>query len=150
MSKERALVILKPGVLQRHLVGEVIKRLEMASLKIIGMKLLQMTTQLAEQQYAEHKGKVFYEPLIEYMTSAPVIVMVIEGESAIRVIRKLAGATNPLEALPGTIRGDLALTTKKNVIHASDSPESAAREISIFFKEEEIINYELQNEQWVI
>ncbi len=150
MSIERSLVILKPGVLQRHLVGEVIKRLEMASLKIVGMKLIKISKELAEEQYAEHKGKVFYEPLIEYMTSGPVIVMAVEGENAIHVIRKLAGATNPIDALPGTIRGDYALITKKNVIHASDSRESAQRELALFFKEEEIVEYELPDEQWVI
>ncbi|MCD6123157.1 MAG: nucleoside-diphosphate kinase [Spirochaetales bacterium] len=146
---EKSFVMLKPGVLQRRLVGDVIKRFERCCLKIVAVKLMQISKELAEKHYAEHRGKDFYPSLIEYITSGPVVVMILQGTHAVKVIRKIAGATNPLEALPGTIRGDFALITQKNVIHASDSPESAAREISLFFKEEEIFDYELPNAKWV-
>lgn len=146
---ERSFVMLKPGVLQRRLVGDVLKRFERCCLKIVAIKLMRISEELAEQHYAEHKGKDFYPELIEYITSAPVIAMVLQGTHAIKVIRKIVGATNPIEASPGTVRGDFALTTQKNIVHASDSPESAVREISLFFKEEEIFDYELPNAKWV-
>ena len=146
---ERSFVMLKPGVLQRRLVGDIIKRFERCCLKIVAIKLMRISRELAEQHYAEHRGKDFYPSLIEYIISAPVITMVLQGTHAVRIIRKIAGVTNPLEALPGTIRGDFALTTQKNIVHASDSPESALREISLFFKEEEIFDYELPNAKWV-
>ncbi|NOY08865.1 MAG: nucleoside-diphosphate kinase [Spirochaetes bacterium] len=146
---ERSFVMLKPGVLQRRLVGVIIDRFERSCLKIVAIKLMRISRELAEKHYAEHKGKDFYPPLIDYITSAPVIAMVLQGANSIKVIRKITGATNPLDALPGTIRGDYALTTQKNIIHASDSLESAAREISLFFKKEEIIDYELPNAKWV-
>ncbi len=146
---ERSFVMLKPGVLQRRLVGSIIDRFERSCLKIVAIKLMRISRELAEKHYAEHKGKDFYPPLIDYITSAPVIAMVLQGTNSIKVIRKITGATNPLDAMPGTIRGDYALTTQKNIIHASDSQESAAREISLFFKKEEIIDYELPNAKWV-
>ena len=146
---ERSFVMLKPGVLQRRLVGVIIDRFERSCLKIVAIKLMRISRELAVKHYAEHKGKDFYPPLIDYITSAPVIAMVLQGTNSIKVIRKITGATNPLDALPGTIRGDYAMTTQKNIIHASDSQESAAREISLFFKKEEIIDYELPNAKWV-
>lgn len=146
---ERSFVMLKPGVLQRRLVGVIIDRFERSCLKIVAIKLMRISRELAEKHYAEHRGKDFYPPLIDYITSAPVIALVLQGANSIKVIRKITGATNPLDALPGTIRGDYALTTQKNIIHASDSLESAAREISLFFKKEEIIDYELPNAKWV-
>ena len=148
MSYEKTYVMLKPGVLQRRLVGEIIARVEAKSLKLIGLKLIHISRDLAETHYGEHKGKPFYDGLITYITSGPVVAMVVAGETAIGHVRTLAGATKVEEALPGTIRGDFAAVTSKNIIHASDSPESAEREIGLFFKDEEIIDYEDGNAEW--
>ena len=149
MSCERTFVMLKPGTLERRLFGRILERLENCCLKIIALKLMLIPRELAEEHYAEHKEKDFYPPLIDYITSGPVVAMVIEGENSIAKVRKIAGATNPMDALPGTIRGDFALITQKNVIHASDSRESAQREISLFFEETELIDYEVPNEKWI-
>ena len=133
MERERTLFLVKPDAVQRGLAGEIIKRLESRGLKLVGLKLMQVTRPIAEKHYAEHKGKPFFPGLIEYMTSGPVLVMVWEGENIIAAMRTMMGATNPANAAPGTIRGDLATEMQNNVSHGSDSPESAAREISIFF-----------------
>ena len=139
--KERTLVFLKPGAVIRGLMGEIITRIERKGLKITAMKLLRLNKEKAEELYEMHRGKTFFQELVAHVTSGPVLAMVVEGPNAITVMRNLIGKTNPLEAGPGTIRGDYALNVTKNVIHASDSPENAEREIKIFFKEEEIVDY---------
>lgn len=145
---ERSFVMLKPGVINRRICGEVISRLERRGLKLVGLKMMNISPELASQHYAEHKGKGFYNELIEYMTSGPVIAMVWEGYEAIMHIRKTVGATNIKDSLPGTIRGDFCSCTSHNVIHASDSPASAEREIGLFFKPEEIIEWTDEMEKW--
>lgn len=148
MSVERTFTIIKPGTLQRRLVGEIISRFETKGFRVLGMKTMKISTKTAEKHYKEHIGKPFYKPLLEYMTSDPAVVMVLERENAVESLRKLAGSTNPDSAEPGTIRGDYGVTTKKNIVHASDSPESAKREIALFFKEDEIINYPDSLKKW--
>lgn len=148
MAIERTFTIIKPGALQRRLVGEIISRFETKGFRILAMKTMKISVETAEKHYSEHEGKPFYEPLLAYMTSDPAIVMVLERENAVTSLRKLAGATNPDSAEPGTIRGDYGVTTKKNIVHASDSLESAVREISIFFKQDEIINYSDSLKEW--
>jgi nucleoside-diphosphate kinase len=135
---ERTLVFLKPGVLQRRIAGEVISRFERKGLKLAALKMLRMDRAAAESHYAEHRGRDFYDKLVEYTVSAPVIAMVLEGEDAIALVRALVGPTGVLDAPPGTIRGDYAARTRLNIVHASDSPESAEREIPRFFRPEEI------------
>ncbi|NBB91219.1 MAG: nucleoside-diphosphate kinase [Spirochaetes bacterium] len=149
MAYQKTLCILKPGVLQRRIVGELISRIERKGLKIHAMKLMQIPRSVCEEHYAEHKDKPFYESLVGYMTSAPVIAMVVGGEEAIPFLRTVAGKTKPAEAAPGTIRGDFALITQNNIIHAADSPESAAREIALFFDEAEILDYDDPNADWI-
>ena len=139
--KERTLVFLKPGAVIRGLMGEIITRIERKGLKITAMKLLRLNKEKAEELYEMHRGKTFFQELVAHVTSGPVLAMVVEGPNAVTVMRTLIGKTNPLEAGPGTIRGDYALNVTKNVIHASDSPENAEREIRIFFKEEEMVDY---------
>ena len=139
MSLQRTFVMIKPDGVRRNLIGEIISRFEKRGLKIVGMKMVKMDRGTAERLYEEHKGKTFFEDLINYITSGPVVCMVIEGDDVISVIRKMIGNTDPKEAPPGTIRGDYALSKSENVIHASDSEEKAKREISLFFKEEELI-----------
>lgn len=148
MAYEKTFAMLKPGVLQRRLTGQVISRIENKGLKIIALKLMKIDRKLAETHYEEHKEKPFFGDLASYITKAPVVAMVIGGESSISMVRTLCGATKAEAAQPGTIRGDFALVTTMNIIHASDSPESAAREISLFFKPEEIIDYEDPNAGW--
>ncbi len=145
--KERTLVFLKPGAVIRGLMGEIITRIERKGLKITAMKLLRLNKEKAEELYEMHRGKTFFQELVAHVTSGPVLAMVVEGPNAITVMRNLIGKTNPLEAGPGTIRGDYALNVTKNVIHASDSPENAEREIRIFFKEEEIVDYVKPSEE---
>jgi len=139
MAVQRTFVMIKPDGVRRGLIGEIISRFERRGMKIVAMKMVKMDRALAERLYEEHKGKSFFEELISYVTSGPVVAMVIEADEAVSVVRKMIGATDPKEALPGTIRGDYALSKAENIIHASDSPEKAGREISIFFKENEII-----------
>ncbi len=148
MAVERTFALLKPGVLQRRIVGEVISRLERSGFRIIALKMIQVNEDLAETHYGEHKGKPFYPPLVDYMISSPSIAMVLEREDAIASLRKLTGATDPAKAAPGTIRGDYAIVTRRNIIHASDSPESAEREINLFFSSEEIHPFEDGNARW--
>ncbi len=149
MEVERTFVMVKPDGVQRGLIGEVISRLERKGLKIVAMKMLRIPREMAETHYAEHREKPFFDSLVSYITSGPVVAMVVEGKSAISVVRSLVGKTNPVEAEPGTIRGDLALDIGRNVVHASDSPESARREISIFFSDDELIDYTMVDEDWV-
>ena len=148
MAIERTFAIIKPGALQRRLVGDIIARFETKGFRILAMKTMKISLETAEEHYGEHLGKAFYESLLAYMTSDPAIVMVLERENAVTSLRKLAGATNPDSAEPGTIRGDYGVTTKKNIVHASDSLESAVREINLFFKQDEIINYSDSLKDW--
>ncbi|MGQ9601384.1 MAG: nucleoside-diphosphate kinase [Candidatus Bipolaricaulia bacterium] len=145
---ERTFVMLKPDAVQRGLVGELISRLERKGLKLVALKMLRLDRSLAERQYEVHRGKHFFEELIKFVTSSPVVAMVVEGEEAIKAVRKMMGATNPFEAEPGTIRGDFGLDLTKNLIHGSDSVETAAREIALFFRDEELLNYELSSGAW--
>lgn len=147
---ERSLIIVKPDAVQRGLIGEVLRRLEQRGLRFVGLKLMQIDRKLAEQHYAEHRGKPFFEELLEFITSGPVVVGVVEGPRAIEVTRKTMGATDPAKAEPGTIRGDLALTIGQNVIHGSDSPEKAAYEIGLFFREDELVSYERAIDRWIM
>ncbi len=146
---ERTFVMVKPDGVQRGLVGEIISRLERKGLKIVAIKMLKIPMEMAERHYEEHKNKPFFSSLISYITSGPVIAMVVEGKNAVKVVRKLVGATNPAEAEPGTIRGDFGLDLGRNVVHASDSIASAEREIRLFFRDEEILNYERDLDAWV-
>ena len=148
MSVQKTFTMLKPGALQRRIVGDVISRIERKGLKIIALKLMSIPRQLAETHYEEHTEKPFFGDLVEYITSAPVVAMVVEGEEAISIVRLLCGATKVDQAMPGTIRGDYATQTQMNIIHASDSPESSAREIGLFFSEDEILQYEDGNARW--
>ncbi|WP_304224964.1 nucleoside-diphosphate kinase [Gracilinema caldarium] len=146
--KERTFAMLKPGVLQRRIVGEVLSRFERKGLKIVGLKLMQMDRSLVEAHYREHVGKDFYDKLVAYTLSGPVVAMVLEGDGVIATVRRLVGPTDVTNAPPGTIRGDFAYQTRLNIVHASDSPASAEREIGLFFKESEIIDWEDGNERW--
>ena len=138
----------KPGVLNRRLVGQVITRLEHKGLKLVGLKLMQISPELAAQHYAEHKGKDFYDELVSYIISAPVVAMVWQGDDCVVLVRKIVGATKPTEATPGTIRGDFCAHTNHNIIHASDSDASAEREIRLFFADEELIDWNDENALW--
>ncbi len=132
---ERTFVMIKPDGVRKGLVGEVISRFERIGLSILALKLVHLKREEAEKLYAVHKGKSFFEPLVNYVTSGPVVMMVLEGTGAINVVRKVMGATDPQEAQPGTIRGDFALFIEENIVHGSDSKETASREISLFFPE---------------
>jgi nucleoside-diphosphate kinase len=145
---EKTFVMLKPGVLQRRITGEVLSRFERKGFKITALKMLRVDKPLAEAHYAEHRGKGFYEKLLEYTLSGPVVALVLEGDEAVSLVRRLVGLTDVKESLPGTIRGDFAARTRLNIVHASDSPASAEREIALFFKPEEIIGWEDGNERW--
>lgn len=131
--------MVKPDGVQKGLVGEIISRFEKKGLKMVALKIMNITPELAEKHYSEHKGKPFFADLVNFITSGPVVAMVLEGENVIPIVRTMMGATDPQDAAPGTIRGDLALTIDENIIHGSDSLESAKREIGLFFKEEEMI-----------
>src|SRR6478672_1003496 len=150
MSKERTLVIVKPDGVQRGLIGPILSRLEGRGLKIVGLKLVQVSQALAARHYAEHEGKGFYPGLLSYITSGPVVVLCAEGTSAVQMVRNTVGATNPLNAAPGTIRGDLALDIGRNLIHASDSPESGERELANFFAEDELLqSFQRATDPWI-
>ena len=146
---ERTLVIVKPDGVQRGLIGPIITRLERRGLKITAMKMIQMDYDLAKRHYAVHEGKPFYEKLIAYITSGPMVVMVVEGKKAIEVVRRTMGATNPMEAAPGTIRADYGLEIGLNLVHGSDGPETAALEIPLFFDEDEILSYSRDTDRWI-
>jgi nucleoside-diphosphate kinase len=130
---ERTLVLVKPDGVRRGLVGEVVRRIEAKGLRLVAAELRTLDRETAQTHYAEHEGKPFFGELVEFITSAPLMAMVVEGERAIEAFRALAGATDPVKALPGTIRGDFALAVGQNIVHGSDSPESAAREVALFF-----------------
>ncbi|MBC1573542.1 nucleoside-diphosphate kinase [Listeria booriae] len=146
---EKTYLMVKPDGVQRGLIGEIVGRLEKKGLKLVGAKFMQIDEELAKQHYAEHVGKAFFPNLLAFITSGPVFAMVWEGDEAISLARHMMGKTNPLEAEQGTMRGDLAVHMNRNVIHGSDSPESAQREIGLFFKEEELISYEKAIDVWL-
>ena len=146
---ERTFIMIKPDAVQRGLTGEIITRFVKKGYKLVAMKLMQITRELAETHYAEHKGKPFFEALMQYTTSAPVVAMVWEGKEVIATARVIIGDTNPLKAAPGSIRGTYGIDLGRNIIHGSDSPESAKREIKLFFKPEEVLMYSLTLESWM-
>jgi nucleoside-diphosphate kinase len=146
---ENTFVMLKPDAVQRNLIGGIVSRFEKKGLKLVGAKLLKMDTAMAKEHYAEHIGKPFFNDLVGFITSGPVLAMVWYGENAIQVARQMMGTTNPQEAAPGTVRGDYGLFTGNNIIHGSDSSESAVREINLFFKKEELITYDKSIDFWV-
>jgi nucleoside-diphosphate kinase len=146
---ERTLVLIKPDAMQRGLAGEILARIERRGLRVAGLKLIQVDRALAERHYGEHLGKPFYEGLVAYITSCPIVAAVFEGTGAVETIRTTMGRTNPTEAAPGTIRGDYGVEIGRNLIHGSDSLESAAREITLFFGAEELLSYERAIDRWV-
>ncbi|OPY34538.1 MAG: Nucleoside diphosphate kinase [Methanomassiliicoccales archaeon PtaU1.Bin124] len=146
---ERTFVMLKPDAVQRGLMGDIVARLERKGYKPVAMKLMHIPRELAERHYGEHKGKSFFMGLIDYITSGPVLVMVWEGENVVADMRAMMGKTNPKDALPGTIRGDFAQQTGRNIIHGSDSVESAKREIALFFNDYELQSWKLTSEPWL-
>ncbi len=148
-SMERTLIIVKPDAVQRGLVGEIISRFERRGLKIVGMKLMQIDEALARRHYSIHEGKPFFEGLIQYITSAPVVVMVLEGNDVIPIVRRTMGATNPAEAAAGTIRADYGLEIGRNLVHGSDAPDTAAREVALFFEDDELISWDRDVDPWV-
>ena len=151
MSRERTFVMAKPDAVQRGLVGEIIGRLEDRGLKLVGAKFLQMDRDLAEQHYDEHRGEEYFEGLVEFITSGPVMAMVWEGQDAVRQVRQMMGETPPADSDPGTIRGDYGLDLGRNLIHGSDheDPGSNEREIALFFDEDELLDYERADESWL-
>lgn len=146
---EKTFLMVKPDGVQRGLVGEIVRRFENKGFQLIGAKLMVITKEQAEAHYAEHAGKSFYDELVQFITSGPVFAMVWQGDQVIALSRTMMGKTNTLDAIPGTIRGDYAVHTGMNIIHGSDSPESAEREINNFFKPEELVNYNQTMQQWI-
>jgi len=146
---QQTLILLKPDAVQRRLVGEITRRLEAKGLRLVGLKLVQASRSLAESHYAVHKGKPFYESLLQFLTSGPTVAMVWEGRDAVAVCRNLMGLTDGAKAPPGTIRGDFALSVQNNLIHGSDSPENAAAEIALWFKPEELVSYTSTDAGWI-
>jgi nucleoside-diphosphate kinase len=146
---ERSLIILKPDAVQRGLIGPILTRIEQRGLRIVGMKLMQIDESLARRHYAIHEGKAFFDSLITYITSGPVVVLVVTGRNVIEIVRSMVGATNPVKAAPGTIRGDFALDIGRNLIHASDSPENGEMEVSLFFRPEELVEMHRSTDQWI-
>lgn len=146
---EKTFLMVKPDGVQRNLIGEIVARFEKKGFQLVGAKLMQISDELAQQHYGEHKERPFFGELVDFITSGPVFAMVWEGEDVIKTARTMMGATNPAEAQPGTIRGDFGVTIGKNVIHGSDSPESAEREVNLFFKKEELVSYKKQDQSWI-
>jgi len=149
MAEERTLIIVKPDAVQRALAGEILSTFESKGLRLAGLKLMKIDRALAERHYAVHQGKPFYEGLVGFITSGPVVVGVLEGPNAIAATRNLMGATNPVDAAPGSIRGRFALTIGNNLIHGSDSPETAGYEVDLFFSSDELISYQRAADMWV-
>lgn len=147
---ERTLVLIKPDGVQRLLVGRIVGRFEERGLKLVGLKLVRADRSLAERHYAVHRGKPFFEGLLAFITSGPLVAMVLEGPQAITAVRSMVGATRPAEAAPGTIRGDLALETAQNLIHASDGPETATAEVAIWFGADELLTYDREIDRWAL
>lgn len=146
---EKTFLMVKPDGVQRNLVGEIVNRFERKGFKLVGAKLMQISEDLASEHYGEHKERPFFGELVEFITSGPVFAMVWEGENVISAAREMMGKTNPAEALPGTVRGDFGVTVGKNIIHGSDSPESAEREINLFFNQNELVSYSKQDSTWI-
>ena len=146
---EKTFLMVKPDGVQRNLIGEIVGRFEKKGFQLVGSKLMQITPELAAEHYGEHKERPFFGELVDFITSGPVFAMVWEGENVISVGRLMTGATNPKESAPGTIRGDFAVTVGKNIIHGSDSSDSAVREIGLFFKEEELVSYTKDANNWI-
>jgi len=146
---EKTFVMIKPDGVQRNLIGEIISRFEKKGLKVVALKMMRVNEEVAHKHYGEHKGKPFFSGLVEYITSGPVVAMVLEGKGAIEMVRAMMGATDPLKAEPGTIRGAYGIDIGRNVVHGSDAPESAEREIKLFFNEEEILNYRRDIDSWI-
>jgi nucleoside-diphosphate kinase len=146
---EQSLIILKPDAVQRGLVGPILSRIEQRGLKIIGLKLMRIDEALARKHYAVHEGKPFFAGLVEYIISGPVVVLVVTGKNVIATVRTMVGATNPVNAAPGTIRGDYAVEIGRNLIHASDSPENGVAEVANFFKPEELVEAERSLDGWI-
>jgi nucleoside-diphosphate kinase len=147
---ERTLVLIKPDGVQRLLTGRIIARLEERGLKIVGLKLMLVDRQLAERHYAIHREKPFFAGLVDFITSSPLVALALEGPNAIAVVRAMVGSTRPNEAAPGTIRGDLALETAQNLIHASDGPETAGSELALWFAPGELVDYERDIDRWAL
>lgn len=146
---EKSLVLIKPDAVQRGLAGEIISRLEKKGLKIVAMKMLRMDEALAQRHYAIHKGKPFYEDLVRFITSGPIIAIVFQGNNAVEAIRQMAGLTDPAKASTGTIRGDMGMDIGHNLIHGSDSLENASTEIDLFFTAEDIVSYDREIDRWI-
>ena len=146
---EKSLIIIKPDAVQRGLTGEILQRFEQRGLQIIGMKFAQVTRELAMKHYGEHEGKPFFEPLVDYITSSPVVLIALTGNNVIAAARQTIGSTKPLEAEPGTIRGDFALEVGRNLVHGSDSPESGEREIANFFDDSELVAWQPIANAWL-
>jgi nucleoside-diphosphate kinase len=149
MTKERTFVMIKPDAVQRGLVGEIIRRFEQKGIKIVAMKLVSVSRELAEKHYEIHKGKPFFEPTVAYIMSAPVVAMVLEGDNAIEMVRSMMGKTNPQDAAMGTIRGDYGQFIGRNLVHGSDGSDTAKFEINLWFKPEELAKYTKINETWM-
>jgi nucleoside-diphosphate kinase len=147
---EQTLVLIKPDGVQRGLIGAIISRLEQRGLQLVAMKFMQMSPELAARHYAEHEGRNFYEELMRYIVSGPVVAMVWQGMRAIEAVRSTVGKTNPIEAGPGTIRGDFALLTGRNLVHASDKGSTAEREVALFFTPAEIVSWQRANDPWIL
>ncbi|WP_342497952.1 nucleoside-diphosphate kinase [Bacillus sp. FSL K6-0923] len=146
---DKTFLMVKPDGVERQLIGEIVSRFEKKGLQLVGAKLMSIPKEVAETHYGEHKEKPFFGELVDFITSGPVFAMVLQGEQVVDVTRQIIGKTNPKEALPGTIRGDYGLTVGKNIIHGSDSPESAEREINLFFKQEELTNWDQTISSWI-
>ncbi|MBU8879098.1 nucleoside-diphosphate kinase [Bacillus sp. FJAT-29790] len=146
---EKTFLMVKPDGVQRNLIGEIVAKFEKKGFQLVGGKLMSISTELAEQHYGEHKERPFFGELVDFITSGPVFAMVWEGENVIATARQMMGATNPKDAAPGTIRGDFAATVGKNIIHGSDSPASAEREIGLFFKQDELVEYSKLMNEWI-
>ncbi|MGH7226209.1 MAG: nucleoside-diphosphate kinase [Gemmataceae bacterium] len=147
---EKTLILLKPDCVHRRLVGSIVQRFEQKGLRLAALKLVQVSRGLAEQHYAVHKGKAFYESLLQFITSGPTVALVLEGREAVAVARNLIGATDGAKAAPGTIRGDFALSVQNNLIHGSDSAENAVTEVALWFKPEELVNYPSVDAAWIV
>jgi nucleoside-diphosphate kinase len=147
---ERTLLLVKPDGVQRQLVGRVLTRFEERGLKLIGLKLVHVDRALAEQHYAVHRERPFFKGLVEFITSGPLVAAALEGPNAIAIVRAMNGATRPHEAAPGSIRGDFAVETSQNLVHASDSPENAAAELALWFEPDELLSYEREIDRWVL
>ena len=150
MANERTFVMVKPDGVQRGLVGEVITRIEQKGLRLAGLKLVDVSRELAEEHYGVHRERPFFAGLVEFITSGPVVAMVVEGENAIAAMRAINGATNPIEAGPGTIRGDFAVDIGRNIVHASDGADTAATEVKLWFSDDEVVAWDRIDAPWVV